>query len=184
MPFTPDDITPEPDYTLTPRPHLLMHWWRIDIGPGRVAGWVSVRANIAPPAPEWIAAELDRLELELGDELEARLRAPAGMRLEVAPSSRPTVEDAIALVTNRLYRSQMQPATADPAEMNAAAVTNALQARGADLAEARRLAAEAAGRLGGKAWFEQPPAGEHPSGDRHEPLWRLQMPAGALQDAG
>ena len=184
MPFTPDDITPEPDYTLTPRPHLLLHWWRIDIGPARGAGWVSVRANIAPPAPEWIAAELNRLELELGDELEARIRAPAGMRLEVAPGSKPTVEDAVALVTSRLYRSLMQPATADPAEMNATAITNALQAQGADVAEARRLATEAAERFGGKAWFEELPAGEQRHGDRALPLWRLQMPAGALRDAG
>jgi hypothetical protein len=182
VPFSPDDITREPDHTLTPRPQLLVHWWRTSPGAGRPAGWVSVRADVAPPSREWIAAELNRLELELGDELAARLRAaPAGLRLERAPGPRPTVEDAAALVTNRVYRSPMQPATADPAEMNATAITNALQARGAGLAEARRLATAAAGRFGGRAWFGQLPAGRQ--SDRARPLWRLQMPAGALRDS-
>jgi hypothetical protein len=178
--FTPDDITREPDYTLTPRPQLLVHWWRIGPDPGRPAGWVSVRANIAPPSRGWIAAELNRLELELGDELAARLRAPTGLPLEVPPGSKPTVEDAVALVTNRLYRSLMQQATADPAEMNATAITNALQAQGAGLAEARRLATEAAERFGGRASFGQLPAGRRHG--RAFPLARLQMPAGALRD--
>jgi hypothetical protein len=182
VPFSPDDITPEPDHTLTPRPQLLVHWWRIGPGAGRPAGWVSLRGNIAPPSREWIAAELNRLEQELGDELAARLRAaPAGLQLELPPGPPPTVEDAAALVTNRVYRSLLQPATADPAEMNATAITNALQARGAGLAEARRLATEAAERFGGQAWLGQLPAGRQR--DRARPLWRLQMPAGALRDA-
>jgi hypothetical protein len=180
VPFTPDDITREPDYTLTPRPQLLVHWWRIGPGPGRPAGWVSVRAGIAPPAPEWIAAELNRLELELGDALAARLRAPAGLQLEVPPGSKPTVEDAVALVTNRLYRSMTQPANADPVELNATAITNALQAQGAGLAEARRLVTEAAERFGGQTWSGQLPAGRQ-RGSRY-PLWRLRMPASALRD--
>jgi hypothetical protein len=154
-----------------------------DLARCRPPGRLGVGAgHFAPPAGEWIAAELNRLELELGDELAARLRAaPAGLRLERAPGSRPTVEDAAALVTNRVYRSLMQPATADPAEMNATAITNALQARGAGLAEARRLATAAAGRFGGRAWFGQLPAGRQ--SDRARPLWRLQMPAGALRDS-
>jgi hypothetical protein len=49
VPFTAEDITREFDYTLTPQPDVDAHWWRVDLGPDRKAGWVWVPGSVRPP---------------------------------------------------------------------------------------------------------------------------------------
>lgn len=83
MPFASDDITPEPEWKLTPEPERIAHWWRVNLG--AEPGWAWVPAWLPPPPRSWVARELTRLETQLGADLEHLLRAPSGMQLEHAP---------------------------------------------------------------------------------------------------
>ena len=85
MPFTPEDITAQPDWKLTPEPELMAHWWYVELDTGET-GWVWVPATVPPPPKAWIARELNRLEVQHGADLEHMLRAPRGMQLEHAPN--------------------------------------------------------------------------------------------------
>ena len=83
MPFNANDITPEPDWTLTPQPDLDAHWWRVDRGDQEKAGWIWTPGTAPAPTAQLLADELNRLRPRLGAALDGRMVGGRGMLLTI-----------------------------------------------------------------------------------------------------